>query len=161
MCVYIKHRAQKPSFPEAKALHRAVWHSRARGASHHYVHTGPDSHTRTHSPDGLTAGGPVPSLLTAPGQEGSRLSGPFQTPSHETETPFPTGKKKKASLNSPADPPPACLELNSRGREVLSNQEVLEAGSSPSDGSAALIFSRRPVCLNPDSDSSLVSSLGP
>lgn len=112
MCVYIKHRAQKPSFPEAKALHRAVWHSRARGASHHYVHTGPDSHTRTHSPDGLTAGGPVPSLLTAPGQEGSRLSGPFQTPSHETETPFPTGKKKKASLNSPADPPPACLELN-------------------------------------------------
>ena len=48
-----------------------------------------------------------------------------------------------------------------RGREVLSNQEVLEAGSSPSDGSAALIFSRRPVCLNPDSDSSLVSSLGP
>ena len=81
--------------------------SQRRGASHHYVHTGPDSHTRTHSPDGLTAGGPVPSLLTAPGQEGSRLSGPFQTPSHETETPFPTGKKKKASLNSPADPPPA------------------------------------------------------
>lgn len=54
-CVYIKHRAQKLSFPEAKALHRAVWHSRARGPSHHYVHTGPDSHTRTHSPDGLTA----------------------------------------------------------------------------------------------------------
>lgn len=47
MCVYIKHRAQKPSFPEAKALHRAVWHSRPRRASHHYVHTGPDSHTRT------------------------------------------------------------------------------------------------------------------
>ena len=48
-----------------------------------------------------------------------------------------------------------------RGREGLSNQEVLEACSSPSGGSAALIFSRRPVCLNPDSDSSLVSSLGP
>lgn len=34
-------------------------------------------------------------------------------------------------------------------REGLSNQEVLEACSSPSGGSAALIFSRRPVCLNP------------
>lgn len=71
-------------------------------------------HTRGHTArTAWQPGGPVPSLLTAPGQEGSRLSGPFQTPSHETETPFPTGKKKKkASLNSPADPPPACLELN-------------------------------------------------
>lgn len=113
MCVYIKHRAQKPSFPEAKALHRAVWHSRPRRASHHYVHTGPDSHTRTQP---VRPDSPEAPLLLFPQPRSRRALdylGLFRHRHMKLRQPSSQKKKKKkASLYSPADPPSACFELN-------------------------------------------------
>lgn len=71
-------------------------------------------------------GSPAPSLPTASVQEGSRLPGPFQTPSQETETTFLTEEKKKK---------PVCILPLTHPQHVLnwtsSSYDVPSGGVSP------------------------------
>lgn len=141
MCVYIKHRAQKPSFPEAKRYTERCGSRPHRLRRPHRVHTGPDSHTRTHAPRGLTAVSTAPSLLTALVREGSGLAGPFQTPSQETETTFLTGKEKPVRI-LPLTRPQHVLNWTSSSSEVPSG----DISPPAVGGQWSLLEARSPGC---------------
>lgn len=108
------HQAQGYKISEAKALHRAVWHSRPHEHPTFPTSTQGLIHTLGHTArSAWQPGSPAPSLPTASVQEGSRLPGPFQIYRHrKLRQPSSQKKKKKASLYSPFDPPSACFELN-------------------------------------------------
>lgn len=147
MCVYIKHRAQKPSFPEAKALHRAVWHSRPRRASHHYVHTGPDSHTRTQP---VRPDSPEAPLLLFPQPRSRRALdylGLFRHRHMKLRQPSSQKKKKKKK--------PVCILPLTHPQHVLnwtsSSYDVPSGGVSPPavGGRRSLLEVRSPGWLSP------------
>lgn len=76
-CVYVKHRAQKPSFPEASITQSRVAADLTE-LRRHWVPTGPDSHTRTRPRKAWWPISTILSLPTASVREGSRLTGHFQ-----------------------------------------------------------------------------------